>query len=133
MDTLTALLEESARRYPDNTATVIRAGIRTARLSYAQLEQRAHAFATLVRDRQVGPGDRVVIWAANQPDWVAAMFGTFLAGAVVVPLDVGLTLDIGNVVRVTWPMDDLDAGVLGQIVGDNLRTADSTLTLTVLV
>jgi hypothetical protein len=52
---------------------------------------------------------------------------------VVVPLDVGLTLDIGNVVRVTWPMDDLDAGVLGQIVGDNLRTADSTLTLTVLV
>ena len=52
---------------------------------------------------------------------------------VVVPLDVGLTLDIGNVVRVAWPMDDLDAGVLGQIVGDNLRTADSTLTLSVLV
>ncbi len=104
MDTLTALLEESARRYPDNTATVIRAGIRTARLSYAQLEQRAHAFATLVRDRQVGPGDRVVIWAANQPDWVAAMFGTFLAGAVVVPLDVRSSRDfVERVVGLTGP------------------------------
>ncbi len=88
MDTLTALLEESARRYPNHTATVIRAGIRTLRLNYTQLEQRSHAYARLLRERQTGPGDRVVIWAANQPDWVAAMFGSFLCGAAVVPLDV---------------------------------------------
>ena len=61
MDTLTALLEESARRYPNHTATVIRAGIRTLRLNYTQLEQRSHAYARLLRERQAGPGDRVVM------------------------------------------------------------------------
>jgi long-chain acyl-CoA synthetase len=36
----------------------------------------------------VGKGDRVVIWGASRPEWVAAFFGTLLLGGVVVPLDV---------------------------------------------
>jgi hypothetical protein len=52
---------------------------------------------------------------------------------VLVPLEVGLALDIGDVVTVAWPMDDLAGGALGQVVGDNMRTADATLTVTVLV
>lgn len=52
---------------------------------------------------------------------------------IVVPLDIGLGLDIGNVVTVAWPMDDLAGGALGQVVGDNMRTADATLTVTVLI
>ncbi|MEP7215682.1 MAG: non-ribosomal peptide synthetase, partial [Anaerolineaceae bacterium] len=88
MKTLVDLLERSAVEHADRQALVMRAGVRTIRYSYSDLEQRAHAYARLFREQQVGAGDRVVIWGQNQPDWVVAMFGVFVAGAIVVPLDV---------------------------------------------
>ena len=46
-----------------------------------------------------------MIWAANQPDWVAAMFGTFIAGGVAVPLDVRSTREfVERVVGQTEPV-----------------------------
>ena len=104
MDTLVELLERSAARYGDRQALVMRAGIKTVRLSYSGLEGRAHAFARLGRDNGLEPGDRVVIWSANHPDWVAAMFGTFIAGGVAVPLDVRSSRDfVSRVISQTEP------------------------------
>ncbi len=88
MDTLVELLEGSARRYPDRLAVSMRVGVRTIKYTYASLDRQAHAYARLLREQRLQPGDRVLIWAPNQPDWVAAMFGTFIAGGVLVPLDV---------------------------------------------
>jgi long-chain acyl-CoA synthetase len=88
MNTLTDMLERSASEYSDRTAVTMRLGVRTIKYNYERLEERAHAYARFMRDQHVGKGDRVVIWAANQPDWVAAMFGSYLNGSVVVPLDV---------------------------------------------
>ena len=88
MNTLIDLLEHSSRDYGSKTAVTMRMGVRTTKYSYTKLEERAHAFARFIGEHQVTRGDRVVIWAPNQPDWVAALFGTFLAGAVAVPLDV---------------------------------------------
>ncbi|MCC6960377.1 MAG: AMP-binding protein [Dehalococcoidia bacterium] len=88
MNTLTEMLQRSAADHPDRTAVTMRLGVRTIKYNYAKLEERAHAYAKFMREQRVGKGDRVVIWAANQPDWVAAMFGSFLNGSVVVPLDV---------------------------------------------
>jgi long-chain acyl-CoA synthetase len=88
MKTLVELLERSAERYPDRLAVTMRTGVRTTRYTFAELERKAHAYARLFAERGVGKGDRVVAWAPNQPDWVAAMFGTFIAGGVLVPLDV---------------------------------------------
>lgn len=51
----------------------------------------------------------------------------------VVPVAVGLLREIGDVVQVVWPMDDLRGGRLGQIVGDQFRAGDSTITLSILV
>jgi long-chain acyl-CoA synthetase len=105
VETLSQLLERSARIHADRPALVMRAGVRTLRYSYADLERRAHAFARLAMDRHVGQGDRVIIWAPNQPDWVAAMFGVFLAGGVVVPLDVRSSRDfVERVVGQTEPV-----------------------------
>ncbi|MFN0147836.1 MAG: AMP-binding protein, partial [Dehalococcoidia bacterium] len=104
METLVELLEKSAAQYGDRQALVMRTGIKTIRLSYTDLEQRAHAFARLGREQGLEPGDRVVIWSANHPDWVAAMFGTFLAGGVVVPLDVRSSKDfVSRVIAQTEP------------------------------
>jgi long-chain acyl-CoA synthetase len=105
METLTSLLERSARQFPERQALAMRVGIRTWRLNYAELERRAHAFARIAIERKVQPGDRVIIWAPNQPDWVAAMFGMFVAGAVVVPIDVRSTREfVERVAEQTQPV-----------------------------
>ncbi|PFG74479.1 AMP-binding protein [Tepidiforma thermophila] len=88
MNTLVELLEASAARYPDRVALTMRAGVRATRYTYAELLRRSHAWARLLASRGVSKGDRVIAWAPNQPEWVAAMFGTFIAGGVLVPLDV---------------------------------------------
>jgi hypothetical protein len=52
---------------------------------------------------------------------------------VTVPLAVGLTAEIGSVVTLVWPMDDLGTGQVGQVVGDTFTSADATMILSVLV
>ncbi len=88
MNTLVELLEQSARRYPERLALTMRAGVRTTRYSYAALHERAGRYAALFAASGLHKGDRVIAWAPNQPEWVAAMFGVFIAGGVLVPLDV---------------------------------------------
>src|SRR5688572_26679980 len=63
-------------------------GLRVARWSYARVAGTAYRFARELEARGVAKGDRVIVWAANGPEWVAAFFGCALRGAVVVPLDV---------------------------------------------
>ncbi len=88
MNTLVELLEQSAQRHPDHLALTMRAGVRTTRYSYAALHERASRYAALLAASGLQKGDRVIAWAPNQPEWVAAMFGVFIAGGVLVPLDV---------------------------------------------
>ncbi|HEX6031810.1 MAG TPA: AMP-binding protein [Tepidiformaceae bacterium] len=105
METLVELLEQSARAYPDRTVVSMRAGVRTIKHSYSSFQQRSHAFARLLLQRGVQKGDRVIILAPNQPDWVAAMFGTFIAGGTVVPLDVRSSREfVERVVAQTEPV-----------------------------
>ncbi|GIW13855.1 MAG: AMP-binding protein [Tepidiforma sp.] len=88
MNTLPELLARSAERYPERLALTMRAGVRTTRYTYSALGQRAQGYARMFTGMGLSPGDRVIAWAPNQPEWVAAMFGTFIAGGVLVPLDV---------------------------------------------
>lgn len=105
MNTLVELLERSALDHADRLAVTMRVGVRTTKYTYKSLEKQAHAYARFVAGQGVKKGDRVVIWAPNQPDWVAAMFGTFIAGGVVVPLDVRSSQDfVERVVRQTEPV-----------------------------
>ncbi|MGB4862580.1 MAG: AMP-binding protein [Tepidiformaceae bacterium] len=105
MNTLVDLLEQSVNDFPDRTALTMRVGVRTIKYNYEKLQERAHAYARFMNEHHVKQGDRIVIWAPNQPDWVAAMFGSFLAGAVVVPLDVRSTPDfVERVIGQTEPV-----------------------------
>jgi long-chain acyl-CoA synthetase len=104
MQTLVDLLETSARTQGDRTALTMRLGVRTMKYSFSQLEQRAHAYSRLLGQHRLTKGDRVVIWSGNHPDWVAAMFGAYLSGAVVVPLDVRSSREfVERVVEQTEP------------------------------
>ncbi|MHB8464023.1 MAG: class I adenylate-forming enzyme family protein [Acidimicrobiales bacterium] len=54
------------------------------RLSFAEVEQRAWRGATKLHDLGLGKGDRVMLLAANSPEWVIAFLSSALAGCVTV-------------------------------------------------
>jgi long-chain acyl-CoA synthetase len=61
------------------------------RLSYDELQSLANRFASGLLARGVEPGDRVALFMRNNAECVIAMFGTFKAGAVVVPVNAKLS------------------------------------------
>ena len=85
--TINSYLEDYARRGGE-TAFAHRRGLRSVRWSYRRVAEAAYGFARELEARGIKKGERVLVWAANGPEWVAAFFGCVLRGAVVVPLDV---------------------------------------------
>ncbi|WP_428511375.1 class I adenylate-forming enzyme family protein [Roseovarius sp.] len=57
---------------------------------YAGLHARAAAFAGGLVARGIGPGDRVALFMANHPAYLVALFGSWIAGAVAVPVNARL-------------------------------------------
>jgi long-chain acyl-CoA synthetase len=75
-------------RWPGETAYVYARGLRTYRMSYAELAQRAWGIARWLRETEgLADGARVILWGANTGEWVAAFWGCLAAGVVAVPLD----------------------------------------------
>jgi long-chain acyl-CoA synthetase len=74
------LLEDSAERFPDNTATIFVGG----RLTFKQLLDKVYRFATALAALGVKKGDRVAIMLPNCPQAVIAYYGALKAGATVV-------------------------------------------------
>jgi long-chain acyl-CoA synthetase len=70
------------------TAFAHRRGLRLVRWSYRRVAEAAFGFARELEARGIEKGERVLLWGANGPEWVAAFFGCALRGAVAVPLDV---------------------------------------------
>ncbi len=85
--TLVDLLARSRVVHAARPALTLRGREGRVSWTYAELGERADRFARLLGERGVAPGDRVLIWAANQPWWGAVFFGCQQAGAVAVPLD----------------------------------------------
>lgn len=84
--TLLTFLDDCASRSTE-TALLHRRGLRVSRWSYAQVAATAFQFARELEAREINQGDRVLFWAENAPEWVAAFFGCLLRGVIVVPLD----------------------------------------------
>jgi long-chain acyl-CoA synthetase len=57
---------------------------------YAGAQARASAFAGGLSARGIGPGDRVALFMTNHPDYLVALFGSWIAGAVAVPVNARL-------------------------------------------
>jgi len=76
-------LEETARKYPDATATVFM----DARLTYARLSALVDRFAAALQGLGVKKGDRVAVYLANCPQFIVGYYGALKAGAIVVPFN----------------------------------------------
>jgi len=80
-----------------------RDGYRSVRWSYIEIARLAAQFARELQARNIGPGDRVVLWGRNSAEWVAAFFGCIVRGVVAVPMDYGATPDFAG--RVAQQVD----------------------------
>jgi fatty-acyl-CoA synthase len=81
--TIGSLLEQASRFGESRVAIVTDSG---ERWSYPELRSRVDGFARGLIALGVEPGDRVGIWMANSPTWVAAFLATCSIGAAVVPI-----------------------------------------------
>ena len=55
--------------------------------SYGELERLALAAGALLRDRGMGPGERVAVWTADRFAFLVAHLGVLLGGGVSLPLN----------------------------------------------
>ena len=86
-ETLVSYLDEFISRGRD-IAFAHRRDLRVVRWSYERAAHTAYQIARELEAREIGKGDRVLLWADNHPEWVAMFFGCLLSGVIVVPLDV---------------------------------------------
>src|SRR5215470_5268635 len=86
-ESVVSMLRDSVDADPSAEALVEVGG---ARLSYAELWDRAAKVGGGLRDAGIGPGDRVAVRLPNSINWVLAFFGGLMAGAVVVPVNTRL-------------------------------------------
>jgi long-chain acyl-CoA synthetase len=86
--TIRQLLAEAFAKFADRPALLIKPGFRTRAWSYRDLAEQGPRVARVLADAGLQPGDRVMIWAVNRPEWGLAYLGALHAGLVLVPLDV---------------------------------------------
>ncbi len=104
--TIPAALVEAAARFGDLDAVIDG----DVRLSFTGLATEADQVAAALIASGVEPGDRVALWAPNSARWIAASFGVYSTGAVLVPFNTRYR---------------------GQEAGHILRTSGAALLLTV--
>ena len=73
-----------------------RRGYRMQSFSYGEVTDLAWRFAHELGTRGIARGDRLMVWATNSAEWVAAFFGCALKGVAVVPMDDGASADFAG-------------------------------------
>ena len=97
------ILAESAVRHADRTAVVLG----ELKLTYAQLWAHSLQYASVLREKGVGPGDRVALLLPNTPHFPLAYYGTLALGAVAVPVHALLKAE-----EIQYVLEDSGAKVL---------------------
>src|SRR5690606_21710408 len=120
-ETLLEFFDDHSRR-PDGYL-VHDDGYRTRETTYQATAALARAFAARLARDGVGREDKVVSWAENRIEWIAALWGCLLRGAVVVPVDYRASPDlvrrISAIVRASLVLVgdevELPEGVTGRV------------------
>ncbi len=87
-ETVIDFIRTAAERYGPRDALLIKPAFRYMRWTYSQVWTQSGQLATLLQQRGLTKGDRVILWGPNSPHWVIIFFGCLRAGVAVVPLDV---------------------------------------------
>jgi len=116
------LVLHATASYGDAVAFQVRRGFRIERLTFADVGLRARQTAAWLVARGLRPGDRVVVWSPNMPEYAVLYFGAWLAGVVVVPIDVRTKQDVADrFVAAAQPSLALVARSIGVPFGESVR------------
>ena len=91
METLNDIVEESAAKFGDKTALMFRPGFRTLVWTFSDLADIVPRVARHFTELGIRPGDRVLTYGVNRPEYGIGMLGIWRAQAVTVPLDMNST------------------------------------------
>lgn len=91
--TLSGLIEESAQRFGDRPAFMFKPGFRYLTWTYQQVWEATGQVASLLQQKGLKKGDRVLIWGPNCPQWAIIFYGCVRAGVIPVPIDMRSTSD----------------------------------------
>ena len=93
-------IRERARRRPDKIAIVDAPSGR--KLLYGELDRQISRFAAGLAARGFEPGDRLLMFAPNVPEWPVAALGALAAGGIVSGANpAGTTADVAHQIRAT--------------------------------
>jgi long-chain acyl-CoA synthetase len=81
-DCIFSRFQQMAEKYPQKTALIFLG----ERFSYARLMLLIDRFGTSLTRQGVKPGDRLLLYISNCPQWIISFFGILKIGAVVVPV-----------------------------------------------
>jgi fatty-acyl-CoA synthase len=108
--TLGALLEDTARRFPENDALVY--PDRGLRLSYREFDALCDRVAKGLMAIGVKKGEHLAIWATNVPEWVVLQFATAKIGAILVTINTSY-----KSAELEYVLNQSDAGTLFLVQG----------------
>lgn len=83
--TVGSLLDDMARRFPENEALVYHE--RGLRLTYSQFNETCRQVAKGLLRLGIKKGDNIAIWAYNVPEWVILQFASAKIGAILVTVN----------------------------------------------
>ena len=120
-DTLLDVFADFSRQ--DGVFVVHDDGYRVRTLSYRELGAAAAAAANRLAAAGLHPGDHLVIWSENRPEWLIALWAGLLTRVVVVPVDFRASANL-----VTRIADIVDAKLI--LTGSEVDTLQTTRRVT---
>ncbi|HZK20537.1 MAG TPA: AMP-binding protein [Treponemataceae bacterium] len=90
--TISEMFQITVERFPNRNCFTIFEPDRNT-LTYAQVLDNVKKLAQWLLSQGIKKGDRVAVTGKNSPEWATVFLGTLFAGAVIVPIDNGLTVE----------------------------------------
>ncbi len=107
VETLSQLFLNTCRTYVKGDLLMGKKDGRYVPLSTAEVEERVRRLSLGLREIGLQPGDKVVIFSENRPEWIMADFAVLCAGGISVPIYTSLTPE-----QVKYIINDSDATIV---------------------
>ncbi|MBM3304441.1 MAG: long-chain fatty acid--CoA ligase [Candidatus Aminicenantes bacterium] len=107
VETLSQLFLNTVRTYAKDALMMVKKEGHFVPLSTADVAERVKDLSLGLRDLGFGPGDKLVIFSENRPEWTITDFATLCAGGVTVPIYPSLMPD-----QVKYIINDSEAKVV---------------------
>ncbi len=126
MTTISDMLAQNARLYPDEIALVeLKPSQKLRReITWKQFDERANRIANALMDKGIGKDDKIIHWMMNSINWLEAYFGIIRTGAWAVPLNFRFT---DSDLKYCADIAEAKAMILGEEFTERVNTVRSQL------